>query len=319
MPERAAPPRRGDDRAGRAGRRHARRPRAAPARRARRADPDDAARDGAGQRRLRPVGHDGRRGRRRARRRRAARRVRGPRRRGALGRRARPRGARPRVLPVAGGPAARRADRRARRRNGGARRRDAAPPGRPGHRRLPRGARRPVRAGARGPRRRPRRPGARVSTGVVQVLAALAFAAAAAGLAVRLRLGLGGEIVRASGRAVVQLAVVGLIVAAVFRFPVLSAVFVAAMATAAALTSGGRLRGLRHPRLSAAVAIAPPALGATGLLVLVGAFEATPRAVVPTAGILLGGAMAATTLTGRRMLEGLRDDRDEIETRLCLG
>ena len=158
-----------------------------------------------------------------------------------------------------------------------------------------------------------------MSTGVVQVLAALAFAAAAAGLAVRLRLGLGGEIVRASGRAVVQLAVVGLIVAAVFRFPVLSAVFVAAMATAAALTSGGRLRGLRHPRLSAAVAIAPPALGATGLLVLVGAFEATPRAVVPTAGILLGGAMAATTLTGRRMLEGLRDDRDEIETRLCLG
>jgi putative ABC transport system permease protein len=158
-----------------------------------------------------------------------------------------------------------------------------------------------------------------MSTAVVQVLAALAFAATAAGLASRLRLGLGREILWAAGRAVLQLAVVGAVIAAVFRFPALSAVFLAAMASAAALTSGSRLTGLRRPRRSALLAIAPPALAATGLLVLVGAFQATPRAIVPTAGILLGGAMAATTLTGRRMLEGLHDELDAIETRLALG
>ncbi|MDO9407912.1 ABC transporter permease [Patulibacter sp.] len=158
-----------------------------------------------------------------------------------------------------------------------------------------------------------------MSDGVVQILVAVAFAAVAAGLAIRLRLGLGREIVVAAVRAVVQLALVGAVIAAVFRFPALSVAFVAAMVVASALTAGSRLRGLRRPRLGAAVAIAPPALVATGVLVLTGAFDATPRAIVPTAGILLGGAMAAATLTGRRMLEGVRDELDAIETRLALG
>jgi putative ABC transport system permease protein len=40
---------------------------------------------------------------------------------------------------------------------------------------------------------------------------------------------------------------------------------------------------------------------------------------VPTAAILIGGAMTATTLTGRRLVEGLRAEADEVEARLCLG
>ena len=76
-----------------------------------------------------------------------------------------------------------------------------------------------------------------MSTAVVQVLAALAVAGTAAALAARLRLGLGREIVRAAGRALVQLAVVGLVIAAVFRFPGLSVVFVAARAARVAVSS----------------------------------------------------------------------------------
>jgi putative ABC transport system permease protein len=53
--------------------------------------------------------------------------------------------------------------------------------------------------------------------------------------------------------------------------------------------------------------------------VLTGAVVATPRAIVPTAGILLGGAMAATSLTGHRLLEGVAEGLDAIETRLALG
>jgi putative ABC transport system permease protein len=158
-----------------------------------------------------------------------------------------------------------------------------------------------------------------VSQGLLQVGLAAAFAGAAAVLAVRMRLGLGAEIGRAALRAGLQLAAVGAVIAVVFRFPALSAVFVAAMAVAAALTSGGRLHGLSRPRRSALLAIAPPALAATGVLVLSGAFDATPRAIVPTAGILLGGAMAATTLTGRGMLQGLEDGFAAVETRLALG
>ncbi len=62
-----------------------------------------------------------------------------------------------------------------------------------------------------------------------------------------------------------------------------------------------------------------PAVGAAGILIAVGAFAATPRAAIPTAGILIGGAMTARTLTGRRLLEGLADDGDLIEARLSLG
>jgi putative ABC transport system permease protein len=158
-----------------------------------------------------------------------------------------------------------------------------------------------------------------VSQGLAQVVAGLAFAALAAGLAVRLGLGLGREIVVATVRATAQLALVGGLIAAIFRVPELAAVFVGLMVVAAAATAGGRLRAVAGSRRLAAAAIAVPALTATGLLLAVGAFDATPRAIVPTAGILIGGAMAATTLTGRRLLEGLRDDEDVIETRLALG
>ena len=87
----------------------------------------------------------------------------------------------------------------------------------------------------------------------------------------------------------------------------------------AGLTAGSRLRGLPGARARALVSIAIPALAATGALLAVGAFELTARSAVPIAGILIGGAMAATTLTGRRLLESLHDDAPEIETRLALG
>jgi putative ABC transport system permease protein len=41
--------------------------------------------------------------------------------------------------------------------------------------------------------------------------------------------------------------------------------------------------------------------------------------VVPIVGILVGGAMTATTLAGRRTLDGLRNRRGEVEAALSLG
>ena len=158
-----------------------------------------------------------------------------------------------------------------------------------------------------------------MSSMVAKVVAAAAFAGIAVLLALRFRLALAREIAVAALRAGVQLSVVGALIALVFRYPVLSFAFVAVMLTTAGLTAGGRVKGLPRARLRALVSIALPALGATGALLLVGAFDFTPRSAVPTAGILIGGALLATTLTGRRLLESLRDEASEIEARLCLG
>ena len=158
-----------------------------------------------------------------------------------------------------------------------------------------------------------------MSSGLLQVACGVAFVALAALLAWRLKLGLSREIVVAAVRASVQLAAVGALIALVFDVDVLAIAFVAAMVATAALTSGSRIKAVPNARARAIAAIGVPAVGAAGVLIAVGAFEATPRAAIPTAGILIGGAMTATTLTGRRLLEGLHADADAIETRLALG
>ena len=158
-----------------------------------------------------------------------------------------------------------------------------------------------------------------MSREALQIAAAAGFAAVAVAAAWALRLGLSRELARAALRAAVQLTAVGALITLVFHVEVLAIAFVAAMVTTAALTSGGRLRVVPGARRRVAVAIGVPALAAVGLLLAIGAFAATPRAAVPTAGILIGGAMTAATITGRRLLESLEHDEGEIEARLSLG
>lgn len=154
---------------------------------------------------------------------------------------------------------------------------------------------------------------------VTQVVVAVALVLAAIGLSLLTRVGLQRDLAIAALRAVVQLTLVGLVVLAVFEHDWLTPLFVAVMLGGAALTSAQRVRGVARARLLTAVAIGLPALLALGLLLATGAFELTPRAIVPVAGILIGGAMAAVSLTGRRMVEDLADRIDEIEARLALG
>lgn len=152
-----------------------------------------------------------------------------------------------------------------------------------------------------------------------QIVAAAGMVAAAIGLSVLADVGLGRELAIAAGRASLQLAVVGVLVTLVFEHAGLAAGFVAVMLVAATITSSRRVRGVRRARAIVAVAIGIPALVAVGVLLVSGAFPATPRGVIPVAGILIGGAMAAVSVTGRRLLEELTDRLDEIETRLTLG
>jgi putative ABC transport system permease protein len=152
-----------------------------------------------------------------------------------------------------------------------------------------------------------------------QIAAGVGMVVAAIGLSAVADIRLGRELAIAAGRAIIQLTVVGLLVTLVFRHAGLAAGFVAVMLVAATITSSRRVRGLRRARLIVTVSIGAPALVALAVLLAAGAFPTTPRGIIPVAGILIGGAMAAASVTGRRLVEDLTDRLDEIETRLALG
>ena len=130
----------------------------------------------------------------------------------------------------------------------------------------------------------------------------------------------------AVARATVQLAVVSAVLVPVVSSLVLSTVFVVLMVAVAALTAGGRISGrsVREPavrrRLPAVVLpVAGGALPVAALVVASGAVPLRGVAVIPVAGILIGGAMTATSLAGRRMREELTARRGEVEAALSLG
>jgi putative ABC transport system permease protein len=128
----------------------------------------------------------------------------------------------------------------------------------------------------------------------------------------------GRGVVTAAARAVIQLAVVSAVIVAVVRSLWLSAAFVVVMLVIASATSGRRVTGDRSGLL-AAVPIGVGALVVLAVVVGTGAVPLVGIALVPVAGILLGGAMTATSLAGRRALDELAARRGEYEAALALG
>jgi putative ABC transport system permease protein len=146
------------------------------------------------------------------------------------------------------------------------------------------------------------------------VAAALAVVLAVA-VALLARLGTARAAVLASVRAVVQLGAVSLLLGLVVRYLSASAAFVLLMLGVAAFTSARRIGGNAWVLLPIAAGPVPVVV----LLVAGGVVPATGIAVIPTAGILIGGAMTATSLAGRRMRDELRSRHGEVEAALSLG
>jgi putative ABC transport system permease protein len=110
-------------------------------------------------------------------------------------------------------------------------------------------------------------------------------------------LGSARQVGTASARAVLQLAGVSVVIAAVVRSLWLSGLFVLVMLSVAAFTSGRRMT----PSRSGLFAVLPIVLGGTPVivvLVITGAVPASGIALVPVCGIVIGGAMTATSLAG---------------------
>lgn len=132
-------------------------------------------------------------------------------------------------------------------------------------------------------------------------------------------LGRGRAIVSAALRAVTQLAAVSLVIVAVLRSGWWTALFVLLMFVVAAVTSARRIgvppRGVGLPAVAIGAGVVPVlvAVLAAGVLPL------RPVAVVPIAGIVIGGAMSATSQAGRRALDELETRYGEYEAALALG
>lgn len=149
---------------------------------------------------------------------------------------------------------------------------------------------------------------------VLAILIAVAALAALIG-----RLGVSRATLTASVRAVLQLAAVSLLITGVLRSWWATAGFIVLMVLVAAGTSARRVVG--SLRLGWPV-LAPIAGGAVPIgvgIVTAGTLPLTEVAVLPIAGILIGGAMTATSLAGRRALDELRDRHGEFEAALALG
>ena len=151
----------------------------------------------------------------------------------------------------------------------------------------------------------------------VAVAAALALGAVALSRAAHLQLE--RELLVTAVRAAVQLTLVGLLVAVVFDHLGAAIAFVLVMFAAATLTSARRLREVEHGAACAGASIGVGVAVALVPLLASGAFAVEPEELIPLAGILIGGAMTATSVCATRVLEDVEDARERIETRLLLG
>ncbi|WP_269045078.1 ABC transporter permease [Paenarthrobacter sp. Z7-10] len=126
------------------------------------------------------------------------------------------------------------------------------------------------------------------------------------------------EMVLAGLRALVQLAVVALIISRLAGHPGVALLFVALMFLIAVWTSGRRITP--HGRWwFAAVPIAAGALPVGALMFISGVLPWNALALVAVLGQQVGGAMATTTLSGRRLEAELLSRRGEVEAAVALG
>ncbi|MCG7322586.1 MULTISPECIES: ABC transporter permease [Arsenicicoccus] len=150
------------------------------------------------------------------------------------------------------------------------------------------------------------------------VLVVALLALAAAGVHRWGGLGHSGATLTAAGRATVQLAVVGLLIAAVLESWWLTLGFVALMLGVASVTAGRRVlpgRGTWWAALPVCLGAVPVGLA----LAVSGVIPLRPVALVPILGILIGNAMTATTLAGKRTLDALVTRHGEFEAGQSIG
>jgi UDP-glucose/iron transport system permease protein len=154
------------------------------------------------------------------------------------------------------------------------------------------------------------------------LLTSLVLVGVAVAISLWRRLGLEGSMVWSSARAMAQLLVVGALLHVLFRSQhaiAWSWLWVLVMIVFAAWTVRRRAHEVPDMFVLALAAFATSAVVSLGVLFGLGVFPLKAQALIPLAGMMVGNAMTATVLVGRRVFEELRDKRAEVEARLALG
>jgi putative ABC transport system permease protein len=128
----------------------------------------------------------------------------------------------------------------------------------------------------------------------------------------------GRDVVVVVARAVVQIVLVGLVLGLVLRTPFLAPLYLALALGVASWTSARRLAFNRVWPVTA-LAIGSGAVVSAAVVVGTGALQWHVLQVLPFTAQLIGGAMSATTLAGRLMLDDVDADWASVEGWLAIG
>ncbi|PSL08206.1 putative ABC transport system permease protein [Haloactinopolyspora alba] len=131
-------------------------------------------------------------------------------------------------------------------------------------------------------------------------------------------LGYARAVLTAAVRAVGQLAAVSFVLAAIVEIEPLTLAFILVMVGTATVTAGRRMTPNRSGLWTSVPIVVATAPVVVALLVG-GVLPSRPLAVIPVSGILIGGAMTATALAGRRALDELASRSGEVEAALSVG
>ncbi len=132
------------------------------------------------------------------------------------------------------------------------------------------------------------------------------------------RLPSSGNAVLAAFRAVAQLSIAALVIAAVVRSLWASVALLAAMFSVAVLTTTRRV-GATHAWPWTSLAMAAGLLPVLAIILLTRTVPVTGIALVPVVGILQGNTMNGHTLVGRRSFAALREEKGQYEAALSIG
>ena len=164
-----------------------------------------------------------------------------------------------------------------------------------------------------------------IDLSVGQLAMALLLVAAIVVVSIRQSLGLERDLVIGTVRAIVQLYVVGLILAAVFAaarwyWVLLILGVMTGVATQAAVSRLGKPLpgGAWIAAMALTVSTAATLAYVIGVVVRVDPWY-EPQYIIPIAGMILGNSMTSAALAGDRLQSDLRARADEIEARLALG
>lgn len=159
----------------------------------------------------------------------------------------------------------------------------------------------------------------------LQFVWALGMMAIAIALSAWQRLGLEWNLIIATGRTIVQLLVVGYVLAAVFAIqePWLVLMVLGVMLAISTLAARNQIsQKIPHllPLVGGSILVSTLlTLVYTNLLVIQPQVWYDPQHVIPLAGIVLGNAMNGAALAGKRLVSTLNSSQLEIETHLSLG